>query len=103
MDTTIAIVSSESSVEAVQHINDSLFVTEIATGTRLRLLQGPYIDSSSVHWSPDSRMLAFARWEAGAQDAVRGIWLVNADGTGLRQLTTVSFVLASWQPAWPGS
>jgi hypothetical protein len=86
-----------------QHINDSLFVTEIATGTRLRLLQGPYIDGSSVHWSPDSRMLAFARWEAGAQDAVRGIWLVNADGTGLRHLTTVSLVLASWQPAWPGS
>jgi WD40-like Beta Propeller Repeat len=85
------------------HINDSLFVTNIATGTRLKLLQGPYIDGSSVHWSPDSTKLAFARWEAGAQDAVRGIWIVNADGTGLRHLTTVSFVLGSWQPAWPGS
>jgi dipeptidyl-peptidase-4 len=36
-------------------------------------------------WSPDSRLLAF-RWN-GAGWPFRDIWIVNADGTGLRRVT----------------
>ena len=33
-------------------------------------------------WSPDSKMIAFDSWRSGWN-----IWVVNADGTGLRQVT----------------
>lgn len=39
-------------------------------------------------WSPDSRTIAFARGDAGPENVTKMVlWIVNADGSGLRQLT----------------
>jgi len=51
--------------------------------------------SGQPAWSPDGRTLAISRGEATGD---RHIFLVGADGTGLRQLTSGPGV-ASW-PAW---
>jgi dipeptidyl-peptidase 4 len=53
-----------------------------------RLLSRPALTGtapSAPLWSPDSRRLAFL-WNAAA-DARRELWLVEADGSGLRRLT----------------
>ncbi len=56
-----------------------------------RLLSGPSLTGtspSSPTWSPDSRHLAF-RWKDPAGSR-REIWLVDADGSNLRRLTSES-------------
>ncbi len=62
------------------------------TGLTLeRLLSGPSptgASPSSPAWSPDSRRLAF-RWQ-DPDGARRELWLVEADGEGLRRLTSES-------------
>jgi Tol biopolymer transport system component len=57
------------------------------------LLDGPANDWSPA-WSPRSGVIAFVSNRAGNDD----IWLVNADGSGLRQLTTDA--AGDWVPAW---
>lgn len=55
-------------------------------------------NGGSPTWSPDGTRIAFARWQGGRTH----LWLINADGTGLRQLTRGSNSQAA--PAWrPGS
>lgn len=62
-------------------------------------------------WSPDGKRLAFslrtiprARWEAVEYDALEGtqfdVYIVNADGTGLHQVTNDEFdeLWVSWLP-----
>lgn len=65
-----------------------------------RLLTAPSLAGSSPSapsWSPDSSRLAFP-W-SGAHGGRREIWLIEADGTGLRQLTSDSRVRAMlWMP-----
>lgn len=56
----------------------------------------PQTRAWSPRWSPDGRQLAFLSQQSG-QDAA---WLVNADGSGLRQLTQLNFDLVelAWAP-----
>jgi Tol biopolymer transport system component len=56
-------------------------------------------------WSPDGRMIAFqhARPKKGESPCDTGfqIWVMNADGTGVRQVTrTVAPGLSDWSPRW---
>ena len=66
-----------------------------------RLLSGPSLTGSppsAPSWSPDSSRLAF-RW-SGPNGGRREIWLVEANGSGLRQLTNDSRVRAmAWLPS----
>jgi Tol biopolymer transport system component len=43
-------------------------------------------------WSPNGRLIAFSADSAG------GTFVINADGTGLRRLSPLSFIDLSWQP-----
>jgi Tol biopolymer transport system component len=45
-------------------------------------------------WSPNGRMIAFAANSAG------GTFVINADGTGLRRISSAVPDVLSWQPAW---
>ncbi len=49
-------------------------------------------------WSPDSRWLAFSA-RGGA--ATAGTWVVRADGTGLRRISTRVLDPIAWGPAPP--
>ncbi len=56
----------------------AIYIENIITGEVRRLASG--IEPA---WSPDSSMIAFASKQSGTSE----IWVINADGTGLRQLT----------------
>jgi dipeptidyl aminopeptidase/acylaminoacyl peptidase len=69
-----------------------------ADGTRLtRLTTGPATDSPAA-WSPDGQGIAFISnfdYPATSED---GLYLMNADGTGLRRLASTAF--RSFAPVW---
>ena len=47
-----------------------------------RLINDPAPDRASA-WSPDGRRIAFESWRDGKSE----VWIVNAGGSGLKQLT----------------
>jgi len=78
-------------------------------GTRIAYVPGPRVmnaDGSNQHqvgpgddayepdWSPDGKRLVFARLSV----PTRGIWEVNADGSGLRRLTDGPDEQPRWSP-----
>jgi Tol biopolymer transport system component len=60
--------------------------TANADGTNDVRLTSPHIDSGSPAWSPDGKLIAFEQFTgvAGRQQ----VFLMNADGSAIRQLTT---------------
>jgi TolB protein len=74
-----------------------------ADGSHLRQLTGPRQDVidelSSQAWSPDGRKLVFARGPnmSGLRARPTSIFVINADGTGIRQLTRDN---SDDDPAW---
>jgi TolB protein len=70
-----------------------LWIMDLASGAPTLLVPGAYQD---IHpdWSPDGEWIAFASDRSGELE----IWVVRADGTGLRQVTTGPGA-KSW-PAW---
>jgi Tol biopolymer transport system component len=55
---------------------------------------------SEIDWSPDGNRLAYAAFESPTSD-VRGIFVINADGTGRRQVSPpgVNAYRGTWMPA----
>jgi Tol biopolymer transport system component len=55
-----------------------------------------------ANWSPDSKQLVFTGMdESGPPPAIKGVYVMNADGSGLRQVVPVlSYVTGSVFPAW---
>ena len=54
-------------------------------------------DESSPAWSPDGTRIAFIR---GARGGAFDIWMMNADGTGERRLTTAGRLANHLDPSW---
>jgi Tol biopolymer transport system component len=71
-----------------------LFVLDVVSGEINPLVTSPGWDTS-VAWSPDGDRLAFVRGD----DRDEEIYVVNADGTGERQLTDIAGGGAE-RPAW---
>lgn len=63
------------------------------SGAQLRLL---IRNGGSATWSPDGKRIVFVRWAGGRTH----LWMINTDGTGLRQLTHGRKSQASpvWRP-----
>jgi Tol biopolymer transport system component len=53
-------------------------------------------DNAAPIWSPDGRMIAFS--VAVGDDSADGTFVINADGTGLRRLSSITADALSWQP-----
>lgn len=75
-----------------------------ADGTGERLVAAHERDSLlAPQWSPDGRQLAFSRThrDAGEQDNAVSVWRMNADGTGMTQVTTppgpVEHTVVDWR------
>lgn len=67
---------------------------------RLSVVDLDYFDSVSADWSPDGSRVTFAaNWRTG-HGSQNAVFVVNADGTGLRQITPsgVGGRSAQWSP-----
>jgi hypothetical protein len=73
---------------------DVLYLMDVAKASVRARLDLPVDAVVSPVWSPDDRQLAFSGTRGGLSD----IYIVNADGKGLRQLTNDKY--GDLQPAW---
>ena len=52
-------------------------------------------------WSPDGSKMAFVSYRDGGVNTPNHIFVMNADGTGRRNLTAGTNLTRSWAPTWP--
>lgn len=71
-----------------------IYVMPIAGGTPTRIAAGLAYDQQP-RWSPDGTRIAFVSDRGGGDN----IWIMNADGSGAKQLTKEDFRLLN-QPSW---
>lgn len=71
-----------------------LCLLNLENGQSHTLYGQPVTRTGMPRWSPDGSQLAFISQQSGHDDA----WLVNADGSGLRQLSHLGYDLSD--PAW---
>jgi serine/threonine-protein kinase len=64
--------------------NADIWTVELASGRLTRLTHSPWLDINPS-FSPDGRLIAFQSDREGRME----LWLMNADGTGQRQLSEV--------------
>ncbi len=57
-------------------------------------------DDVRPSWSPDGSKIAFVSFRDGAADTPRHIFVMNADGTGRRNLTEDTGLTDSFAPTW---
>ncbi|MDE0506959.1 MAG: hypothetical protein OXI86_23015, partial [Candidatus Poribacteria bacterium] len=58
--------------------------------------EGPWVYEWQPTWSPDSKKIAFVKH---TPDGFEDIFTINADGTGLQNITQTHRV-SEWHPAW---
>ena len=75
-------------------INPEIFIVDVASGELTNLTQDPAFEANPA-WSPDGAQIAFVSDRSGNAE----IWVVNVDGSGLRQVTN-SPTVGEWRPAW---
>ena len=79
----------------------NLFVMDMDSGEERQLTENPEGDYRRPTWSPDGKVVAFVSSDAKKRRHWQ-IWLIHADGTGLRQLTEESIpgesIELSWHP-----
>ena len=49
-------------------------------------------------WSPDGKRIVFGRCEGSCPSFLSEVWVINADGTGLKQLTHGGGFPGAWSP-----
>jgi TolB protein len=67
--------------------DNELLTATAATGRTKKRLTNNRLEDTSPSWSPDGRALAFLRYRDGDKPDAYDIYVVNADGTGERNLT----------------
>jgi Tol biopolymer transport system component len=77
-----------------------LYTVPIAGGAPTRITDTPTFDESEPVWSPDGTKIAFTGKEQGDASARFHVYPINADGTGLQQLTSgpANDGQPDWQP-----
>ncbi len=73
-----------------------LWVTRPDGSEQIRLTPGTCDGYLGFSWSPDGRQLAFAR--GCHAESAEGVWIVNADGSGSRQLVEGRTYDPEWSP-----
>jgi len=75
-------------------VNPDIFILDLASEALTNLTNHPNMDVNPA-WSPDGTKIAFVSDRSGNPE----IWVVNVDGTELRQVTQRP-LLGDWRPAW---
>src|SRR6185437_9556817 len=71
-----------------------LYILDVATHRRIARIALPLDGITSPSWSPDARQIVFSGDHGGITD----LYVINADGSGLRQLTNDKY--GDLQPQW---
>jgi Tol biopolymer transport system component len=74
-----------------------LSIVDPATLVSTPFLPDPNVSSSAASWSPDGTRLVMIRQAQTGMSTTENIWVVNADGSGLRQVT---FGTGELDPSW---
>ena len=74
---------------------DSLYVVD-NNGSNLILLDANIRYNEMATWSPDSSKIAYTAYD----DETSDIWVINADGTGLVNITNGNYGQQAGQPSW---
>jgi dipeptidyl aminopeptidase/acylaminoacyl peptidase len=77
--------------------NDDVYLLQLGNGGPVRLTDGPEKEFDPAI-SPDGTRIAYRRNPRAGSDAA-DIWLMNADGSGKRNLTNAP-ERSNWAPAW---
>jgi hypothetical protein len=64
-------------------LRGNIYLVDIATGQERLLVPGSMEGNIDPTWSPDGSRIAFVSNRSGSLE----IWVINADGSGLRQIT----------------
>jgi Tol biopolymer transport system component len=75
----------------------AISVTSIEDGSREQLTQSSAADREPA-WSPDGKRIVFVH-TAARRGSSPDLYVMNADGTGLKRLTRTART-AEWSPAW---
>jgi Tol biopolymer transport system component len=73
---------------------DELVIADVERNRRVRSISLKLSGASTPSWSPDGEKLVFTGYDGGLSD----LFVVNADGTGLRRLTEDKY--ADLHPVW---
>lgn len=73
---------------------EELYILDVATRKRIAQIHLPLDGITSPSWSPDAKHIVFSGDHGGITD----LYTINADGTGLRQLTNDRY--GDLQPQW---
>jgi Tol biopolymer transport system component len=76
------------------NVNARIYAVSPAGGPARPLTSGRFDDSDPA-WSPDHRRIAFVR--AASAGGPADIWVMNADGTGVRRVTHTG---DAYEPSW---
>ena len=75
----------------------SLWLAYASGAPPRRLTRSAYLDGSP-RWSPDGRRIAFVRKHCCDGSPVDGVYVIGADGRGLRQLVASRATTVAWSP-----
>ncbi|HEU5357760.1 MAG TPA: basic secretory protein-like protein, partial [Gemmatimonadales bacterium] len=73
---------------------DVLIILDVAQNREVRAIPVPLAAALTPSWSPDGKQLVFSGLDGGLSD----LFIVNADGSGLRRLTSDKY--ADLEPVW---
>lgn len=77
-----------------------VYVMNANGSNQVNITQSTTLDSADPEWSPDGTTIAFTSYKRVGQTNADEIFLMNADGSNIRRLTTASFDEhdLAWQP-----
>ncbi|HMN00414.1 MAG TPA: hypothetical protein PKC99_15500, partial [Anaerolineales bacterium] len=90
--------SGQAQISYLAVVSDATLGKFFAKGRESKVLsQGKTLGDRGPVFSPDGRQIAFWAWDLSYRAT---LWLVNADGTNLRQVTTAGFdMYPQWSPS----
>jgi TolB protein len=75
-----------------------IFLVDPETGDAANLTRSPGSSERYPSWSPDGKLVAFN----SDRDGTHNLYVINVDGTGLRQLTREKAPVVAGMPSWTG-